>query len=264
MVFNTFVLFPKEDLKMDFTGKVALVTGGGRGIGRETALALARGGADVLVNYLQNRDAATQVIEMIQRLGRKSLAVQANVGKRSEVEALFEQLDRVFGKLDILINNAGTGVPKPLEEITVDFWESILEVDLTGPFLCTQAAAKRMIPRKYGRIVNVSSIAGVHGMDIDPAYTAAKAGLLGFTKSAARYLGKYNITVNSVCPGPTDTELPRKHLPEEMRTAVAKSSALGHIGKPEEVADAILFFASDYSRHVTGQMILVDGGIVMP
>lgn len=249
---------------MDFTGKVALVTGGGRGIGRATALALARAGADVLVNYLQNRDAANQVVEMIQALGRRSLAVPANVGKRSEVETLFEQLDKAFGKLDILVNNAGTGVPKPLEEITLDFWERILQVDLTGPFLCTQAAARRMIPRKYGRIVNVSSIAGVHGMGIDPAYTAAKAGLLGFTKSAARYLGQYNITVNSVSPGPTDTDLPRQHLSEEMRVGVAKSSALGRIGNPEDVADAILFFASDYSRHVTGQMILVDGGIVMP
>jgi 3-oxoacyl-[acyl-carrier protein] reductase len=257
-------IFSKEGLRMDFTGKVALVTGGGRGIGRATVLALARAGADVLVNYLQNRDAATQVVRMIQSLGRKSVAVPANVGKRSEVDALFEQLDKAFGKLDILVNNAGTGVPKPLEEITVDFWDDILQVDLTGPFLCTQAAARRMIPRKYGRIVNVSSIAGVHGMDIDPAYTAAKAGLLGFTKSTARYLGKYNITVNSVCPGPTDTDLPRQHLPEEIRVGIAKSSALGRIGKPEEVADAILFFASDYSRHVTGQMILVDGGIVMP
>jgi 3-oxoacyl-[acyl-carrier protein] reductase len=192
------------------------------------------------------------------------MAIMANVGKRSEVEALFEQLDRGFGKLDILVNNAGIGVPKPLEEIDLHFWDNILQVDLTGPFLCTQAAAQRMIPRKYGRIVNVSSIAGVRGMDIDPAYAAAKAGLLGFTKSTARYLGKYNITVNSVCPGPTDTDLPRKHLPEEMVEGVAKTAALGRIGKPEDVADAILFFASDYSRHVTGQMILVDGGIVMP
>ena len=249
---------------MDFTGKVALVTGGARGIGRATALALARAGADVLVNYLQNHDAAAEVSEMIQSLGRKSVVVQANVGSQSEVEAMFAQLDKAFGKLDILVNNAGTGIPKPLEEITLDFWNSILQVDLTGTFLCTQAAAKRMIPRKYGRIVNVSSIAGVRGMEIDPAYTAAKAGVLGFTKSIARYLGKYNITVNSICPGSIDTDLPRQFLPEEIRVGVAKSSALGRIGQPEEVADAILFFASDYSRYVTGQMILVDGGIIMP
>lgn len=249
---------------MDLTGKVALVTGGARGIGRATALALAKAGAEVLVNYLQNHEAAKEVVEKIQALGKKSIAVQANVGSRLEVEKLFEQMDKVFGKLDILINNAGTGIPKPLEEITLDFWEDILQIDLTGPFLCTQAAAQRMIPRRYGRIVNISSIGGIRGMGIDPAYSAAKAGLLGLTKSTARYLGQYNITVNSVCPGPIDTDLPRQHLPEEMRIGVAKTSALGRMGQPEDVADAILFFASDYSRHVTGQMILVDGGIVMP
>ncbi len=248
---------------MDFTGKVALVTGGGRGIGRATSLALAGAGADVLVNYLQNHAAAIEVVEKIKGMGRKSLAVAANVGNPPEVESLFEQLDKTFGKIDILVNNAGTGTIKPLEEVTVELWESVLRVDLTGPFLCTQAAALRMIPRKYGRIVNVSSIGGVMGMDMDPPYSAAKAGLLGLTKSTARYLGKHNITVNAVSPGPTDTELSRT-LPHERRTAVAKSSALGRMGTPEEVADAILFFASDYSRHVTGQMILVDGGIVMP
>jgi 3-oxoacyl-[acyl-carrier protein] reductase len=248
---------------MDFTGKVALVTGGSRGIGRATALALARGGADVLVNYLQNRDAATEVVEMIQSLGRRSMAVRANVGNQSEVDELFAQLDRAFGKLDILINNAGTGSLIPLEKITLDFWDSILRVDLTGPFLCTQAAARRMIPQRYGRIVNVSAIAAVRGIDVDPTYTAAKAGLLGFTKSIARYLGKYNITVNAVSPGPTDTDLSRKQLPKEMVLGITKSSALGRIGTPEEVADVILFFASDYSRHVTGQMIVVDGGIEM-
>ena len=248
---------------MDFTGKVALVTGGGRGIGKATALALARGGADVLVNYLENHKRADEVVDKIKAMGRKAVAVQANVGNQSEVTAMFQQLDQALGPIDILINNAGTGVPIPLEEIALDFWNNILKVDLTGAFLCAQAAAVRMIPRRYGRIVNISSIGGVQGIPIDPAYSAAKAGLLGFTKSIARGLGKHNITVNAVSPGPIDTELNRK-LPEEMRQRVADSSALGHIGQPEDVADAILFFASDYSRHVTGQMILVDGGIAMP
>jgi 3-oxoacyl-[acyl-carrier protein] reductase len=249
---------------MDFTGKTALVTGGGRGIGRATALALARAGADVCVNYLSNHSAAAEVVEQIQNFGRKAVAVAANVGKQAEVANMFDKLDRSFGRIDILINNAATGSLKPLEEIDLGFWDSVLRVDLTGPFLCTQAAAERMIPRRYGRIVNISSIAGIHGMDRDPTYTAAKAGLLGFTKSTARYLGKHNITVNSVCPGPTDTELSRKEIPEEVRIRVAASSALGRMGAPEDVADAILFFASDRARHVTGQTITVDGGIVMP
>jgi 3-oxoacyl-[acyl-carrier protein] reductase len=248
---------------MDLSNRVAIVTGGARGIGRATALALARAGADVCVNYLRNRSAATEVVETIERLGRRSIAVQGDMGDESAVEALFAESDAFFGRLDILINNAGTGRLTPLEAVTTDFWNDILRVDLTGPFLCTRAAAHRMSSRNYGRIVNVSSIGAVVGIGMDPAYTAAKAGLLGFTKSTARYLGRHNITVNSVCPGPTDTDLNRT-LPEEMRAGVAKASALGRMGTPEDVADAILFFASDYSRHVTGQMILVDGGITMP
>ena len=250
---------------MRFDGKVALVTGGARGIGRATVLALARAGAAVVVNYVEHREAAEEVVELVRSLNGKgsAVALQANVGIPGDVEALFDQADKAFGRLDILINNAAIGEIKHLEDITIEFWNKILQADLTGPFLCTQAAAQRMIPNRYGRIVNVSSIGGVLGIGIDPAYTAAKAGLLGFTKSMARYLGKFNITVNSVSPGPTDTELSRK-LPEEMKTDVAKSSALGRRGTPEDVADAILFFASDYSRHVTGQMILVDGGIAMP
>jgi len=249
---------------MDLSGKVALVTGGGRGIGRATSLALARHGADVVVNYLQNFEAATRTVEMIQEIGRKGLAVAADVGKLADVERLFKEIDENFPRIDILINNAGTGALKPLETVTTEFWNHVLQVDLTGPFLCTQAAAQRMVSNKYGRIVNISSIAGINGMDVDPTYTAAKAGLLGFTKSAARYLGKHNVTVNSVCPGPTDTELSRKEIPEEVRARVARSSALGRMGAPEDVADVILFFASDYSRHVTGQTVVVDGGIVMP
>ena len=248
---------------MDFTGKVALVTGGGRGIGRATALGLARGGADVLVNYLENRKAAAEVVEEIQAIGRKAVAVRADVGNEDEVKAMFQKLDDDFGRIDILINNAGTGTLIALEDISLDFWNNILRIDLTGSFLCAQAAAIRMIPKKYGRIVNISSIGGVNGIAMDAPYTAAKAGLMGFTKSIARYLGKHNITVNCVSPGPTDTDLNRK-LPVEMREHVAKSSALGRIATPEDVADAILFFASDYSRQVTGQMILVDGGIAMP
>jgi 3-oxoacyl-[acyl-carrier protein] reductase len=248
---------------MDFKGKVALVTGGGRGIGRATVLGLARGGADVVVNYLSNRDAADEVAETVRGLGRKALPVQADVGSKQDVEALFAQVDSVFGKLDILINNAALGGPKSLEEIDLDFWDRILKINLTGPFLCTQAAARRMIPRKYGRIVNISALSGVRGGDMNPAYAASKAGLIGFTKSAARYLGKHNITVNCVAPGPIETEF-SKQLPEHMRVGVAKASALGRAGTPEDAADAILFFASDLSRHVTGQMILADGGIEMP
>jgi 3-oxoacyl-[acyl-carrier protein] reductase len=258
---------PKGGVKMDFAGKVGLVTGGARGIGRATALALAKAGADVVVNDLQNPDAAPEVVALIQRLGRKCLYVRADIGNRPEVEALFKKVDSVFGRLDILINNAGVGGPlTPLEEVTDDFWNTIFQVNVAGVFLCTQAAARLMIPNKYGRIVNVSSIAAVQGMAMHPTYSAAKAAVLGFTKATARYLGKHNITVNAVSPGPTDTELSQDQLVwrQKLREETARAAALGRVGTPEGVADAILFFASDYSRHVTGQMILVDGGIAMP
>ncbi len=141
---------------MDLSGKVALVTGGGRGIGKATALALARHGADVVVNYLSNAAAASQTVEAIRVVGRKAVAIAANVGKKSDVERLFEEIDAKFSHIDILINNAGTGALIPLEAISTEFWDSVLQVDLTGPFLCTQAAARRMIANKYGRIVNIS------------------------------------------------------------------------------------------------------------
>ncbi len=248
---------------MDFEGKVALVTGGGRGIGRATVLGLARLGADVVVNYLSDHDAANKVVETVKGLGRKAVSVQADVGSQPEVEALFNRIDAAFGKLDILINNAALGGPKSLEEIDLDFWDRVVRTNLTGPFLCTQAAARRMIPRRYGRIVNISSLAGVRGADMNPAYTASKAGVIGFTKSAARYLGKYNITVNCVSPGPVETEF-SKQLPDQVRQGAVKLAALGRAGTPEDIADAILFFASDHARHVTGQMVLADGGIEMP
>lgn len=248
---------------MDLTDKIALVTGGSRGIGRAACLSLAQAGADVVVNYFRNQEAANEVVHAIQDLGRRAIAVKADVGNQRETEAMFARLDEAFGRIDILVNNAGTGLSQPLEKLTVDAWNNLLNTYLTGPFLCTQAAANRMIPRKYGRIVNVSSIAGVRGMELDPAYSAAKAGLLGFTKSVARYLGKHNITVNAIAPGPTITQ-GVEHVPEEVMNKNVQLSALGRPGKPEDIADAIRFFASDDSRHVTGQMILVDGGIIMP
>jgi 3-oxoacyl-[acyl-carrier protein] reductase len=254
----------KED-EMDLHGKVALVTGSGRGIGKATAAALARAGADVVINDID--DATPDVVATIQDLGRKVLYLRADAGNRADVEVMFKELEKAFGKLDILVNNLGFGGGlTPLEAITDDFWNTVFRLNITASFLCTQAAARLMIPRSYGRIVNVSSIAGVSGMAMHPTYTAAKAAVLGFTKSTARYLGKHNITVNAVSPGPTATELPPHHIPwrQKMREEEASKGALGRVGEPEAVADAILFFASDYSRHVTGQMILVDGGIVMP
>jgi 3-oxoacyl-[acyl-carrier protein] reductase len=248
---------------MDLSGRTALVTGSSRGIGRATAIALAREGADVIVNYVRNQAAAMEVKEAIEGHGRHAMAVQADVSIPSEVEALFKEIDTHFGRLDILVNNAAISHIALLEETTVNLWNNVIQGDLTSAFLCTQAAALRMIPKKYGRIVNISSIGGVLGMEIDPAYSAAKSGLLGLTRSTARSLGRHNITVNAVCPGLVETDM-SSILPEEVRPWTIQESALHRIGVAEDVADAILFFASDYSRHVTGQTLLVDGGVAMP
>ncbi len=248
---------------MDLSGKVALVTGASRGIGRATALALAREGADVIVNYIRSRAAAIEVKETIEGRGRRAIAVQADVSIPTEVEGLFREIDRHFGRLDILVNNAAISHIAPLDQAAADVWNRVIQADLTSAFLCTQAAAFRMIPKRYGRIVNISSIGGVLGMEIDPAYSAAKAGVLGLTRSTARALGRHNITVNAICPGFIETEM-SSTLPGEARTWTIQESALHRIGATEDVADAILFFASDYSRHVTGQTLLMDGGVAMP
>ncbi len=248
---------------MDLSGKRALVTGASRGIGRATAIALAREGADVMVNYFRSRAAAMEVKEAIEGHGRRAVVVQADVSVSADVEALFREVDKHFGGLDILINNAAISHIATLEDSTEKSWNETLQGDLTSMFLCTKAAAARMIPKKYGRIVNISSIGGVIGIDIDPAYGAAKAGVLGFTKSIAKALGRHNITVNAVCPGYIETDMSAV-LPDFARAWNLQESALQRIGVPEDVADAIVFFASDYSRHITGQTILVDGGVAMP
>ncbi len=248
---------------MDFNGKKALVTGASRGIGRATAIALAREGADVVVNYAKSRTAAMEVKAAIEGFGKRALVVQADVSLQSGVDVLFKEIDEQFGGLDILVNNAAISELAPLEQSTVEIWDRVLQADLRSAFLCTQAAALRMIPKKYGRIVNISSIGGVLGIELDPAYAAAKAGVLGLTKSTARALGRHNITVNCICPGLIVTDMSNT-LPDEARTWTIQEAALHRLGEPEDVADAILFFASDYARHVTGQTLLVDGGTAMP
>jgi 3-oxoacyl-[acyl-carrier protein] reductase len=248
---------------MELRGKIALVTGASRGIGRATAIALGRAGAEVIVNYHQNSKAAAEVVEVIEAVGGEAMAVQADVFSPAGVAAVFSQIEESFGKLDILVNNAAVAHLAPLDVVTLELWNKVVSADLTGPFLCIQAAARLMIPKKYGRIVNISSIGAIHGIEVDPAYAAAKAGLLGLTRSTARALGRHNITVNCVCPGLIETDM-SSHLPHEARTYAIGESALHRIGVPEDVADVILFFASDYSRHVTGQTILADGGVAMP
>jgi len=250
---------------MRFDGKVAVVTGASRGIGKATALALAREGCTVVVNYSSSEEKARDVVETIKTAKSRAIAVRCDVSIRNEVEAMFKTTVDEFGKVDILVNNAGIAVMAPILQTTDDVWDKTLNTNLKSVFLCTQVAARHMMRRKYGKIVNISSNSGF-GIACrgETAYAASKAGVIQLTKSAAFELGQYGINVNCVAPGAIDTEMLRGDLTDEKYAELIegrkKISSLGAIGKPEDVANAVLFFASDDSRFITGKTLLVDGG----
>jgi len=248
-----------------FEGKVAVVTGASRGIGRATALAFGKEGCSVVVNYEKNAGKAQEVADAIKRLGAPAIPVQCEVSSRSRVEQMFNTTLKEFGKVDILVNNAGIGLDAPFLETPDEVWRRNLDVNLTGVFLCMQTAARHMVQRKYGKIVNVSSNSGF-GIACwgETAYAAAKAGVIQLTKNAAFELGQYGINVNCVAPGAVDTEMLRGKLTsqqyEELLKGRRERSSLGIVGKPEDIANAILFFASDESHFITGKTLLVEGG----
>ena len=249
----------------DFKDKVAVVTGSSRGIGRAVALALARCGCAVTINYRNSQDEADEVVNSIRQMGGKAIAVKCDVSKREEVEKMFTATIDAFNKVDILVNNAGIFMGAPLLEITDEIWDKNMEINLKGAFLCTQIAARHMVERRYGKIVNISSNSGFGiAMPNDTAYAVSKAGVIQLTKSAAFELGKYNINVNCVAPGAVDTDMLRGSRSDEeyekLLEGRRKITSLGLIGTPEDIANAVLFFASDKSRYITGKILLVDGG----
>jgi NAD(P)-dependent dehydrogenase (short-subunit alcohol dehydrogenase family) len=250
---------------MDFEDKVAVVTGGSRSIGRGIALALARNGCSVTVNYSKSRDEAEEVVNTIKEMGVKAIAIKCDVSKREDVEAMFKTTIRVFGKVDILVNNAGVAFGGSLLETTDEVWDKQLAVNLKGVFLCSQVAARHMVERKYGKIVNISSNSGFGiAMDGETSYAISKAGVIQLTKSSAYDLGKYNINVNCVAPGAVDTVMLRGGRSDEEYEKKLEGrrnrASLGITGTPEDIANAVLFFASDKSRYITGKTLLVDGG----
>jgi NAD(P)-dependent dehydrogenase (short-subunit alcohol dehydrogenase family) len=249
----------------DFKNKVAVVTGSSRSIGRSIALALARCGCAVTINDSKSRDEADEVVNSIREMGGKAIAVKCDVSKREEVENLFTATVDAFNKVDILVNNAGVGFVASLLETTDEIWNKNMEVNLRGVFLCTQIAARHMIDRKYGKIVNISSNSGFGiAMPGDTSYAVSKAGVICLTKSSAFELGKHNINVNCVAPGAVDTVMLRGNRSDEEYEKVLEgrrnASSLGITGTPEDIANAVLFFASDESRYITGKILLVDGG----
>ncbi len=247
---------------IDLTGRVALVTGGSRGIGRAIALRLAGLGAKVAVNYHSSQAAAEEVVQAIKAQGGEAIAVQGDVRDPQDAARIVKATIEAFGKLDILVNNAGTTRDTLLALMKESDWDVVLDTNLKGTFNCTKAAIRPMMRQRWGRIINITSISGVMGNAGQANYSAAKAGLIGFTKAVARELGSRNITVNAVAPGYVPTDLTAS-LPEDLVAKMLEMTPLGRAGTGEDVANAVAFLASDAAGYITGQVLCVDGGMAM-
>ncbi|MDD5347487.1 MAG: 3-oxoacyl-[acyl-carrier-protein] reductase [Candidatus Omnitrophica bacterium] len=241
--------------------RVALVTGGGRGIGREIALALAREGADAVIWDVNPADAEITAKD-IEALGRKALAAQVDVTDLAKAEEGINKILDKFGKIDILVNNAGITRDTLLMRMSEADWDAVIKVNLKGTFNCTKAVTRPMLKNKYGRIINIASIIGIMGNAGQANYAASKAGIIALTKTTAKELGSRNITANAVAPGYIDTEMTQK-LPEDVRQKMLALVPLGRMGRPADVANVCAFLASSDADYITGQVIVVDGGMVM-
>ncbi|TKI48431.1 3-oxoacyl-[acyl-carrier-protein] reductase [Lysinibacillus tabacifolii] len=243
-------------------GKVAVVTGASRGIGRAIALKLADEGAKVVVNYSGSQAKAEEVVATIQANGGEAIAVQASVSKTEEVTELMDAAVKTFGALDILVNNAGITRDNLLMRMKEEEWDDVLDTNLKGVFLCTKAVTRQMMKQRAGRIINISSIVGVAGNAGQANYVAAKAGVIGLTKTTAKELASRNILVNAIAPGFIETEM-TEQLPEDLKQGMLTQIPLAKLGQPEDIAKAVAFLASEDANYMTGQTLHIDGGMVM-
>ena len=243
-------------------GRHALVTGASRGIGRAVALAFAAEGASVALNFAGNVAAAEAVRAEIESAGGKAILVPADVSDENAVEDMVKTVTEAFGSIDILVNNAGITRDGLLLRMKEEDWDAVLNTNLKGVFLCTKAVSKFMMKKRYGRIVNMASVVGVTGNASQANYAAAKAGVIGFTKAMAKELASRGITVNAIAPGFIRSDMP-DFLPYKVKEAMLAEIPLGRAGEPADVAKASLFLASDQAAYITGQVLKVDGGMVM-
>lgn len=244
------------------TDRIAIVTGGSRGIGRGIALELGQQGATVIVNYQSNADAAQEVVTAIQAGGGQAMAFQADVATEEGANSLIKAAIDSYGKLDILVNNAGTTRDNVIMLMGVDDFDTVLSTNLRSAWLCSKAAVRSMMRKRYGRIVNITSVSGIAGNAGQTNYSASKAGLIGLTKSLAREVAARNITVNAVAPGFVLTDL-TSNLPDELKAKINENVPLGRWGTAEDVAHATAFLVSDQAAYITGHVLSVDGGMVM-
>ncbi len=246
-------------MEFNLKGKGAIVTGGSLGIGSAIALGLAREGANVAVNYRSHDDEAKAVVAEIEEMGCKGLAVKADVSSYADAEAMVAQVREAFGGFDILVCNAGITWDGVIWKMTEQQWDSVIGVNLKGYFNYNKAAAIAFMDQKYGKIVNISSINGMRGKFAQSNYAASKGGEIAMSKSLAKELGKFNVNVNVVAPGMVLTDMMEK-IPAEFKNAALSETVLGRFATPEDVADLVCFLCSDHSRHITGEVIKIDGG----
>lgn len=242
--------------------KTAIVTGGSRGIGRAICVALAKEGANIVTCYAKGAAAAEETVAMCREYGVQAVAVQADVAVPGDVEALFAEALKVTGTIEILVNNAGITRDGLLLRMSDDDFNQVIDTNLRGAFYCMRAASKLMMKKRYGRIVTISSVVGVSGNAGQVNYAASKAGVIGMTKSLAKELGSRNVTANAVAPGFITTDM-TEGLPDAVKEQMAKEIPLSRMGRPEDVADAVTFLVSDKASYITGQVLHVDGGMVM-